>query len=190
MILTRNFEEETSRSLLKSAAKGLTPFAVPALTDKQVDSINEHADAIEAATQTTVKDVASKFFKAEDLKSFSELVKLIRRYTNLIYTLFGSGLPLYIELTSLLSAFDDYGNEAIRTMSRRTMVTIVWLIHLQSRHFAAGKMGDDENAVLSAFSIMCVNVQSKQPVVYGNVPYELYTDPTQVPTFNPSGSGK
>ena len=148
--LNAQLKEETSRLLLKSAAKGLTPFAVPVLMDKQVDSINKHADAIKAATQTTVKDVASKSFEAEDTKSFLDLVKLIQRYTNLIFALFGSGSPLYVELTNLLNTFDNYGDEAIRTMSRRIMATIVWLIHLQLHHFAAGKMGD-EGAILSAF---------------------------------------
>ena len=190
MIQTRDFEEETSRSSRKSAAKGLTPFAVPSLSDKQVDTINDHAEAIESATQTTVKDMATKAIKAEGPKSFWQLTKLLRRYNNLIYALFGAGCPLYSELSSLISSLDSYGDEAIRTMSVQTMVTITWLVHLQSRHFAAGKMDEGEKSLLGAFSIMCVNVAAKQPVVYGDVPYEMYAsslDLAAASGFNANG---
>ena len=170
MILTRNFEEETSRSSIKSASKGLTQFAVPSLTDKQVDKINKHAEALEAATQTTVKDITATSMEAEGPTTFTHLTKLIRRFANLLGALFSSGCPLFNKLRGLLKRLDSYGNKAIQTMSIKTLTTIVWLVHLQARHFSAGKMDDGPTSIISSFSIMCVNVQTKQPVTYGNVP--------------------
>ena len=41
MIVKSDFEEDTSRSSLKLTAKGLTPFAVPVLSDMDIDRINE-----------------------------------------------------------------------------------------------------------------------------------------------------
>ena len=180
MIQTRDFEEDTLRSSRKSAAKGLTPFAVPSLLDKEVDIINDHAEAVESASQTTVKDMSSKAIEAEGPKSFSQLTKLIRRFANLIFALFGEGCPLYSELVLLISSFDSYGDEAIQTMSVRSMVTITWLVHRQARHFAAGRMDGGPKSLLPEFSIMCLNVQAKQPVFYGDVPSEMYTSATDL----------
>ena len=89
MVYKRKFEGEVSQSSLKSAAKGLTPFALLPLSDTKFDLINKTSHALEVATQTTVKDVTSNGFKAESPNCFAALTKWIKRFNNLLYALFG-----------------------------------------------------------------------------------------------------
>ena len=68
---------------------------------------------------------------------------------------------------------------AIKSTSLQTLVTIMWLVHLQARHFAAGLMDDSESAILPELTGMLKNVQSKQPVIYGDVPQDTYQSQAQ-----------
>ena len=86
----------------------------------------------------------------------------------------------------LLQALDAYGEAAIKATSVQTLVSITWIVHLQSCCFSAGLMDDSETSILSEFAIMSKNVKAKQPVVYADVPLEMYTTPTKEPTDEPS----
>ena len=187
MIVNMDFEEDTTRSSKKSAAKGLTPFAVPTMTDREVDVIEDHAEAITAATQTTVKDMEKSTIEAESPKSFTALKIILRRFANLLQALFGLTCPLFREMATLMKSLDNYGDAAMKSMSAQTMASIVWLVHRQARHFAAGRMVEGATAILPEFSIMSCNVQCKVPVVYGDVPLDLYNpNPTETPHSNPT----
>ena len=76
MIVRRDFEEELSRSSLISAAKGLTPFAVPAMSEQAVDNFNEQSQVLEYATATTVRDITASKIVAEAPQSFTSLVRI------------------------------------------------------------------------------------------------------------------
>lgn len=96
MILDMDYkEEDTTRSSRKSAAKGLTPFAVPTLSDHEVNVMEDHVEALEAATQTTVKDLEKLGIQAEGPKSFQTLHTILKRFANLLYALFGISCPLF-----------------------------------------------------------------------------------------------
>ena len=175
MVYKRKFEGEVSRSSLRSATKGLTPFAMPPLSDAEFDRINEASQALEVATQTTVKDVTSNRFEAEAPSSFNALTIWIKKFNNLIFALFGENCSLFSELGEIVTYLDDYGDEAIRNTTKRTLATILWIIHLQARHFSAGKMTGPKK-LLPVFTLMSNAVQTKQPVVYGEVPRKLYEE--------------
>ena len=59
MIIKRDFEEELGLSSLVSAAKRLTPYCVPDITESDLEQINEQTQALDLATTTTVKDVTA-----------------------------------------------------------------------------------------------------------------------------------
>ena len=59
MIIKRDFKEELGLSSLVSAAKGLTPYCVPDITESDLERINEQTQALDLATTTTVKDVTA-----------------------------------------------------------------------------------------------------------------------------------
>ena len=168
MIAKRDFEEETSLSSAKSAAKGLTPYAVPPLTDMEIDAINDQAEALEKATTKTVKDHTNTTMEAKSPKSFGQLVQLLKRFANLLIAIFGPSCPLYVEIVALLKHLEGYGDYAKGNMSLQTMASVTWLVHLQARNFASGIMTGGGEGILAEFSVMCGCVQTKLPVVYGN----------------------
>ena len=190
MIINMDFEEDTTRSSKKSAAKGLTPYAVPTLSDREVDAIEDHAEAVESATQTTVKDMEKAGIEAERPKSFTSMKITIRRFANLLLALFGESCLLFKEILGMLTSLDNYGDTAIANMSSQTMAAIMWLVHKQARHFAAGKMDGEEKSVLPEFSIMAVNVQCKQPIIYGDVPLDMYAPASTDTTNGQPGASK
>ena len=164
MIVKRDFEEDTSRSSLKSAAHRLIPFAVPELSNSNIDRINKQAKAIKTAATTTVKDVMSAGFEFKGPQSFNQLTKVIKQYGNLLHVIFGRGCPLFLEVEQIQEFLEDYGDKAIQSTSVCTMVTIVWILHMQSRHFAAGLM-TGKNSFLPILSVMSGSVQMQQPVI-------------------------
>ena len=132
MIIKRDFEEEIIGSCRKTAAKGLTIFAVPTMSQAAVNKINDHYDAVETATQVTVKEVTSASFEAVAPQTFHELTRIIKRFSNLLFALFGKLCPLLIEMENILEELQEYSEQAMTSMTVRTLVSITWIIHLQS----------------------------------------------------------
>ena len=77
MFVSRRFEEETTLNTLKSACMGLTPFAVPSMTDSEVEEMNEQATALAQATSTTIQDVTKNSLKAKSPHTFEGLIAQI-----------------------------------------------------------------------------------------------------------------
>ena len=174
-----------SHSSLHSATKGLTLFAMPPLSDAEFDCINKASQVLEVATQTTVKDVTSNGFEAEAPSSFSALTIWIKKFNNLIFALFGENCSLFSELGEIVTYLDDYGDEVIRNTTKRTLATILWIIHLQARYFSVGKMTGPKK-LLPVFTLMPNAVQTKQPVVYGEVPRKLYEEQEEPAVYQPN----
>ena len=176
MVVTRAWEGETTLSSLTSAAKGLTPFAVPCLTEAEVTSQNDLADALEAASNTTVRDHSSLKLVATAPSSFDALVKRIKRFGNLIFATFGENSALFMQIEDMIAALDTYGEYARTTMSHQTIASILWITHLQARHYAAGAM-KGEKALKAEFTTMMNAIMTKAPVLHMDTPPNLYTKP-------------
>ena len=188
MIIKRDFEEEIIGSCRKTAAKGLTIFAVPTMSQAAVNKINDHYDAVETATQVTVKEVTSASFEAVAPQTFHELTRIIKRFSNLLFALFGKLCPLLIEMENILEELQEYSEQAMTSMTVRTLVSITWIIHLQSRHFTQGKMVPP-NLFIPEFNNMKTQISTKQQVMHGDVPTEMYESDPQPSTSIPSHSG-
>ena len=173
MIIKRDFDEDMSLSSLFSATKGLTPFATPKVTSQELEKWNEQASDLEKATTKTVKDVASVKRPATCPQSFDELLHHIRRYGNLIFSLFGDQSPMFLLLKQVVKDISQYGEVAQENLSLQSIASILWIIHLQSRHFAAGKLLTTE-AVLPEFNHMMHCINSSLPIMHGEVPPALY----------------
>ena len=72
-------------------------------------------------------------------------------------------------------------------MSLRTVATIMWIIHLQARHFAAGDM-KGATALRSDFLFMKNSLKMRQELQHGDVPPELYAQPTSTSTKRTGGT--
>ena len=183
MIIKRDFEEEIIGSCRKTASKGLTLFAVPTMSQAIVNKINDHYTAVETATQTTVKDVTSAAYEAVAPQTYHELTRVIKRFSNLLFALFGRKCPLLVEMEVVLEELQEYSEQAVASMSVRTIVSIAWIIHLQSRHFSQGKM-IPPTLYIPEFTNMKVQISTKQQVTHGDVPIEMYdVTPPYTSTF-------
>ena len=143
------------------------------MSQAAVNKINDHYDAVETATQVTVKEVTSASFEAVAPQTFHELTRIIKRFSNLLFALFGKLCPLLIEMEKILEELQEYSEQAIASMSIRTLVSIAWIIHLQSRHFTQGKM-IPPTLFIPEFENMKIQISTKQQVVHGDVPTEMY----------------
>ena len=180
MVVTRAWEGETTLSSLTSAAKGLTPFAVPCLTESEVTSQNDLADALDAASNTTVKDHSASKLTASAPTSFDGLVKRIKRFGNLLFAIFGENSALFMQIEDMITALDAYGEYARTTMSHQTIASILWITHLQARHYSAGAMTGTQ-ALKAEFTTMMNAIVTKAPVIHMDTPPNLYQQPPTHP---------
>ena len=173
MVIQRNFEGETSMSSLLSTSKGLTPFAFPCMSESQVDDFNELTQAITDATTTTISDVRATKLKGTSPGTFGGLLKYLKRLGNFLFAIFGEGCPLLENLEACIIDLDGYNETARLNMTRRSIASILWIVHLQSRYFSAGLM-KGQTALKAEFSHMCNCIKMKLSVEHGEVPTELY----------------
>lgn len=191
MVANRAFEEDLS-SCTKTAVRGLTVFAVPALTDDAVQRINEHTVAMETASSVTVKEAKEQPISISIPSDLFALTRKLKRFANLIYALFGNDCPLLIQLEYLISDLQGYSDMAISGMSKQTIASILWAVHCQSRHFSAGKMNPDRDEryhLVPTFFNMLTCVRNIQPVVNGDVPPSLFSEPKPNSTASGNGGG-
>jgi hypothetical protein len=182
MVVQRSFEGDAApSSSLTANAKGLTVFAFASLSDADVDTHNELAEALAAATTTTVKDITSIKTKATTPTSFEDLLKRIKRFGNFLYAIFGCSSPLFMQLEDVVGDLEEYQDMARSSMSRQTMASMLWIIHLQARRYSAGLMMGI-NALLPEFVTMCNHIKTKMPIQHGDVPQALI-----IPQYKPTG---
>ena len=186
MVLTRSFEGEETASSLTSAAKGLSPFAIPILSETEIEEYNDKVQAIEDATSTTVSDVQANKLSAVVPPTFDKLIHQLKAYANLLFCVFYESSPLYIQILDIITSLGQYSEQARLTMTTKTRASILWIILIQSRHFAAGKMKGDR-AMVAAFTQMSNNIKTNSPIEHGDVPPSLYT-PKSSPTSNYNGN--
>ena len=173
MVVNRAWEGETTLSSLTSAAKGLTPFAVPCLSESDVTSQNDMAEALESASSTTVKDHSSLKLVASAPTTFDGLVKRIKRFGNLLFAIFGETSALFMQLEDMIIALDVYGEYARSSMTHQTIASILWITHIQARHYSAGAMTGDK-ALKAEFTNMMNAIITKAPVIHMDTPPKLY----------------
>ncbi len=176
MVAKRQFEGELSLSTLASATKGLTPFAVPCMSEAEIEAHNEHHSALATATTTTVTEVKATKVKASSPTSMAGLLKMIKHFGNLLMATFSEDSPLFVELDGLVEDLENYEETAQANFSRESIASVLWILHLQSRHFAAGLMTGSQS-LLAEFQNMRNSVRMKLPVQHGDVPKELYSPP-------------
>lgn len=176
MVITRSFEGTAGpTSSLTSNASGLTIFAFPCMSELEIDSHNDYAEALDTATSTTVQDVTTTKTKASIPTTFDNMLKRIKRFANFVFAIFGNISPLFLQLEDIINDLDDYFPVARDQMTRQTMASILWIIHQQARHFSSGLMSGD-NAILPQFINMCNFIRMRWAINDGSVPIQMYTE--------------
>jgi hypothetical protein len=100
MAMKRNWvgkDSNISRPSLINAVDGLSPFLVLDMTEDQVAQINEEDDALSRASYVTLQNIKNlkKHITPEIPKSADNFMLLLKRFTNLVYALFGKESPLF-----------------------------------------------------------------------------------------------
>jgi hypothetical protein len=105
-----------------------------------------------------------------------------------------------MQIEDMIEALDDYGEHARTTMSPQTIASILWITHLQSRHYAAGAMKGTK-AIKAEFTTMMNAIITKAPVIHMDTPPKLFNtstpdntrkreNPTQTPYDSPTKKPK
>ncbi len=122
---------------------------------------------------------------------------MLKRFTNLLFALFGGRCPLYIQMYDVVEALLTYQPCARKKFTHQTKASILWIILLQSRHFAAGSMQGTQ-ACLGAFTLMQNQLYAKMTHMIGHaeIPARLLQptaskakDTPTTPARNTHGTG-
>ena len=164
------------RAVLVNAAKGLFPFALIDLTDEDVALMVEDDEDLYKATAVSAAEVkaARAKVKATTPATAEEFMLMLKRFTNLLYALFSSQSPGTSRCMGWSKALHNYSPNARAQLSHDVKTAILWIIMLQSRWFAQGKM-TGPHACLGEFVNMVNQIQAKncRAIAHVKVPTEL-----------------
>jgi hypothetical protein len=187
MILSRDWtgQDVAKRPALATAAKGLSPFAMMEFSEDEVAFMQQEYDDLKHASSVSASDLKAARTKLsakvpDDAESF---LIMIKRYANLLFALFSSQCPLYKQMYSIVTALREYSPNARMQLgaNAKAKASILWIILLQSRRFATGKMVGN-NGCLGEFNHMMDLLKAKNcgSISHAEVPSELVHGTTQV----------
>ena len=176
-VLKRNWAASDlgTRAAFVNAMKGLSPFGMLDLTEDEVADMHDLEGDLTAATAVTAADHrnARSKLRAHVPEIAEDFMLMLKRYTKLIFALFGSQSPMYQAMYDLVQALRNFSPQARQALSQQTKGSLLWTILLQSRRFAQGKMvGDD--ACLGEFTNTLTLLRAKSGIIlHAEVPAEL-----------------
>ena len=129
-------------------------------------------EALEQATATTAKEYKDVTrIKAKIPDESHDFLLLIMTFANLLYALFGSKCPLYLQVRRMIRAFTSYTRTALKAMTTSTKASILWITLLQARHFASGNQSK-----LAEFKNMMDKIMVKESsITHAEVPAAFIT---------------
>ena len=163
-----------TRPSLLHAMDGLTPFAMLDLNEDQVAMLNEEQDLLNSASLVSVVDLRGQRSKIKISIPVEpeEFMLMLKRYANLLFALFSDSSPMFNAMVAIISALRDLSREARRQMTLATKGSILWIILLQSRQFALGKVN-----LLCEFTTMHEDLRAKRAsILHSEMPRELLTN--------------
>lgn len=118
---------------------------------------------------------------------------MLLQLTNLLRKLFLTRCPMYEKMAILCKALQEYPQSVIDTLPLSAKASILWIVHLQCRHFAQGFMysGSPQGELLPAFTLMLNEITAGKihMVSHAGVPHQLLavkrTPPTPDDNFTP-----
>ena len=172
MIRKRKWLSDDPTATYRTAAKGLSVFAVGAMSEDEVAIINDTMEALEQATTTTAKEYKDVTrIKATVPTESHEFVLLLKTFANLLYALFGSLCPMYTHTRTMMRAFNTYTKASLKALTMQTKASILWILLLQTRHFAGGNL-----TTLAEFRNMMDKITAKEcNITHAEVPVAFIT---------------
>jgi hypothetical protein len=181
MIRKRKWLSDDPTATHRTAAKGLSIFAVAPMTEDEVALINDTMEALEQATTTTAKEYKDVTrIKAKVPEDAHDFMLLLKTFANLLYALFGSNCPLYLQVRRMIKAFTAYTRTALKALTMSTKASIMWITLLQTRHFAGGNY-----TTLAEFRNMMDKITAKENnITHAEVPAAFFKKDTNKRKFD------
>ena len=161
MMQSKNWMGGEHIATYANAGKGCSPYLVAPVLDETISQWNEIHAQIALASNVTIADIAKTRQKIVVPDTFDKLVKLLRKYINFLHATFGSACPFAIILRNMLGALEGYSDSAQSTITKQTIASILWIILLQSRHFAVGQM-TGKTGILPEFKLLQDDITAKR----------------------------
>jgi len=155
------------RAALANAAKGLSPFAMVDLTE-DVAFMHQEADDMRKASAVSATEIRAARAKlaASVPKDADRFMLMLKRFRNLLFALFTSQCPLFIQIYDIIKAFREYSASARANISTESRASILRIILLdQARRFTQGKMTGNTGS-LGEFNNMVYQIQAKNCGTY------------------------
>ena len=132
------------------------------VADMEFQSMYLHESS--TVTPIDIKTAKAKLVASVPMDGF-EYTKVLVRFKNLLFKLFSPSCSLYLKLLDLVNAIWRYRINIIHTLPLPAKASILWIIHLQARHFAQGNMDSSHHAqpILPAFSMIYNQVCAGAP---------------------------
>jgi hypothetical protein len=171
MIVNRSFEGKNSSSK-QEATKGLSPFALPPISNAELDEITSIAADINAASLVSTSDIKRTKVTLIEAEDYDDLMRYLKEFANLLEVLFTQNCPLWIAIKDTVESLLDYTAEECAALSRASCNAILWIAMRQSRSFAAGEMRDADNTTPEFMEMMtCITVKKK--IEFSGVPASM-----------------
>lgn len=138
---------------------GISLFVMLDLSEDQITEMEFTYSYLLASSSIGPSDVKSAKLKllAMVLTCSTKWLQILKIFTNLLFLVFIPSSPLYHKCLEIVKGLWEYPSEVVAQLSLHVKSSILWIIHLQSRHFVQGKMVTDvadNDACLPAFSQM------------------------------------
>lgn len=166
MIIERNWVGHEAGMIPRFAyaCYGLTVFALQDFTDDEVADMTFDEHALDSATYTTASEYkhAKKKLVATVPEDGPKWKAMILCFTNLLRNLFTLDSPMFAAMVELALLINDYPPEVLEKLPHHAKAAILWIIHLQARHYAQGHMyqGSPMGEFVHEFSYMVSLIKS------------------------------
>ena len=187
MIIEKEFTGDDDHTTAGGAMKGLSPYLMASMTAEELEEAADYALALEEARAATVAEIRKKNTrKAQAPATFTDLLDLLKAYTNLLLALFGRRCPLAQELVrDIILPLQKVQPTARRLMAKTTLASTVWAVFKQSCIFTGGQMLTDGSRS-PEWDTAVTMIRSKSDFTLLEVPLQI-NGVTQLCT---TGSGK
>jgi len=190
MILTRKWtgNDLGRRPAYIHAAAGLSPFAMVDLSEDDVALMQQDYDDLTSASSVSPSEYRAARAKlvAKTPEDGDSFMLMLKRYVNFLFALFQGASPLYKLVKGIVDALREYSPNARSKLTVDVKSAILWIILLQARRFAQGKM-IGETPCLGEFIHMSNLVKAKSCEMISHI--EVPTDLLR-PSKKRSGAAK
>ena len=111
--------------------KGFTIFSVGPVEEDDTAVLNELYGYIQEALMIKTIDIKNLAkITAKVPGSTTKFMDTLRVFVNVLYTLFTSGYPLFLQMKEIVQALKNYNQRVRSQMAKKTRASIMWIITL------------------------------------------------------------